>query len=100
MNPDNAPRVDAPVDGRIMHTDSRMEAVLLTLAPGEAMAEHPNPLDVLFIGISGMGILKQGEERYDMAPGTSIFVSANELRGWENACDKPLRVMVIKFKLM
>lgn len=94
--PSEAPKVAAKVDGRIMHADPRFEAILLTLHPGETMTEHPNPLDVLFIGISGKGKLTQGQTRYDMAPGTSIFVSANELRGWENPYDEPCRVMVLK----
>jgi quercetin dioxygenase-like cupin family protein len=94
--PQQAKKINARVDGRLMHTDPRFEAILLTLAPGETMADHPNPLDVLFIGISGKGKLTQGQDRYGMAPGTSIFVSTNELRGWENPYDEPCRVMVLK----
>lgn len=96
MTAADAPRVDAPVDGRIMHSESRFAAILLTLAPGETMAEHRNPHDVLFAGISGAATLVSGGQPYQVSAGETVFVSADEMRGWKNPNPVPFRVLVLK----
>lgn len=95
-NPADAPRVNAAVDGRIMFREERLEAILLTLAAGETMQPHQNPFDVLFVGVEGKARLITGESEMEIRPGYSIFVSADEHRGWENTGKTPCRVMVVK----
>jgi quercetin dioxygenase-like cupin family protein len=96
QTPDMAPRVDAPVDGRIMHAGGPVEAILLTLPPGETMDRHRNPFDVLFAGISGSAALQTNEGDILLQPGDTVFVTSDEERGWHNASGSPFRVLVIK----
>ena len=96
MNPAEAPRVKAAVDGRIMFTEERLEAILLTLAPGESMPVHQNPFDVLFACIDGNARLVTAEQEMNITPGECIFVTADEARGWENKSANPCRILVIK----
>lgn len=95
-SPEKAPKVDAAVDGCIMYSEERLEAILLTLKPGETMPAHKNPFDVLFIGIEGKASMVAEDRRLDVSPGESIFVTAEENRGWENTSDDPCRVMAVK----
>jgi quercetin dioxygenase-like cupin family protein len=95
-SPDQAPKVEAAVDGRIMYSESRLESILLTLAPGETMPAHKNPFDVLFIGIEGKGSMVAEDRQLDISPGESIFVTADENRGWENTSDSLCRFMAVK----
>lgn len=95
-SPANAPKVDAPVNGRIMYSENRLEAILLTLTAGETMPVHKNPFDVLFIGIAGQATMVTPEQQLDLSPGESIFVTADEQRGWKNLSDSPCRIMVVK----
>lgn len=95
--PAAAPKVNAPVDGRMMHAEHRLESILLTLSPGEAMPRHTNPFDVLFIGISGKATLTSSDNAAcDINPGETIFVSREEMRGWANPYDEPCQIMVVK----
>ena len=94
--PAQAKKVDAPVDGRIMHSDSRIETILLTLAPGESMPEHTNPFDVLFICIQGSATLQTGQQKLSISPGETIFVTFEEVRGWKNSGSDVCRIMVVK----
>ena len=95
-SPEKAPKVDASVDGRIMYSESRLEAILLRLAPGETMPAHKNPFDVLFIGIEGKASMVAEDRRLDISPGESIFITAEEKRGWQNTSDSPCRIMAVK----
>ena len=94
--PKAAATVNAPVDGRIMYSEERTEAILLTLAPGQSLPEHLNPFDVLFIGITGTAAMTTGETLTEISPGETIFVSADEQRAWHNPSKKPCRIMVMK----
>jgi quercetin dioxygenase-like cupin family protein len=95
-SPVHAKKVDAPVDGRIMYSDSRVEAIFLTLAPGENMPIHTNPFDVLFICIQGTAILLADQQKTSISQGETIYVSSDELRGWKNPGTNPCRIMVLK----
>lgn len=95
-SPEKAQKADAAVDGRIMYSEDRLEAILLTLGPGETMPAHKNPFDVLFIGIEGIASMVNEDRRLDVSPGESIFVTADEDRGWENTSEAPCRVMAVK----
>ena len=96
QTPDKAPRVDAPVDGRIMHAGGQVEAILLTLQAGDTMNRHRNPFDVLFAGISGQAVLLTDQGDIEVRPGDTVFVSSDEERGWHNASESPFRVLVVK----
>ncbi len=92
----SAPKVAAAINGRIMFSDSRIETILLKLKPGELLPLHTNPYDVLFAGISGEAVLTSQDSDYSIKPGETIYVSADEARGWENNSSRPCQIMVIK----
>ena len=94
--PSQAPAVPLSIDGRIMHRSENLEAILLTLQPGDSIPLHQNPFDVLFAGIEGTASLSTPRGQESIAPGETIFVSAEETRGWENHGQQACRVLVIK----
>jgi quercetin dioxygenase-like cupin family protein len=94
--PEKALAVPAAIDGRIMHSDPRTEAILLTLKPGEKIPLHKNPFDVLFAGIEGEATLISPTRIETIKPGETIFITADEERAWMNNGSEPARVMVFK----
>ncbi|MBW6497250.1 MAG: cupin domain-containing protein [Bacteroidales bacterium] len=94
--PKQAPQVSAAVDGRTMHSDSRAEAILLTLQPGEEMPMHKNPFDVLFAGIKGEALLVCTDQTMTIIPGETIFVTADEDRAWQNKGQVKAQILVFK----
>lgn len=94
--PEKASKVPAPVDGRIMHSDERAEAILLSLNPGEEIPLHKNPFDVLFAGIEGRALLLSLSGEISIEPGETIFVTADEERAWKNPTCDTARILVFK----
>jgi quercetin dioxygenase-like cupin family protein len=94
--PAHAPKVAFDLDGRIMHSDAKTEAVLLTLKPGEFIPAHTNPFDVLFIGISGQATITAGDQTFTMEPCETLFISGEELRQMQNQTGDMLKIMVMK----
>jgi len=94
--PEKAPKVQAAIEGRIMHTDKQVEAILLLLQPGEEIPLHKNPFDVLFAGIEGKATLASLSAELEINPGETIFVTSEEERALKNTGNKTARVMVFK----
>lgn len=94
--PEEAPAVPAAVEGRIMHSDSRAEAILLTLQPGEEMPMHKNPFDVLFAGIKGEALMVCTDQTITIIPGETIYVTADEDRAWQNNGQVEAQILVLK----
>jgi quercetin dioxygenase-like cupin family protein len=94
--PKQAEKVNAAVDGRIMFSSPRAESILLTLKPGEVIPEHTNPFDVLFIGMEGLAIVISGDQKLELEPKQTLFVTSEEPRQMENHTDNPIAVMVVK----
>ncbi len=94
--PGQAPKVPAAVDGRIMHADPQVEAILLCLKPGENIPFHKNPCDVLFAGFEGRAFLLSPSGELSIESGETIFVTADEERAWKNSAFETARIMVFK----
>jgi len=94
--PEQAEKVKAAVDGRIMFGNPKAECILLTLKPGEIIPEHTNPFDVLFIGMEGIATVISGNHTLELEPKQTLFVTGAEPRQMENHTDYPLSVMVVK----
>jgi len=94
--PEKAPKVPAAIDGRIMHTDKQVEAILLLLQAGEEISLHKNPFDVLFAGIEGKAIMATPDKEMEISPGETIFVTSEEERAWKNTGNTVARIMVFK----
>lgn len=91
-----APKVPFDLDGRIMFTDKRVELVHLSLNPGQEIAPHANPFDVVFFTLEGKGEVLYEDERMEAEPNTSIFIPKDKQRGLVNTSKELLRVLVIK----
>lgn len=94
--PLQAMEVYAPIDGRIMFSNPRIESILLTLVPGETIPPHTNPFDVLFIGMSGDLTLSEQESEVELSALETAFVAAGKQRQLHNPGSQKARVMVIK----
>ncbi len=94
--PEQAPKVPAAVDGRIMHQQETLEVILLTLQPGDSLPLHTNPSDVLFAGIQGSATLLTPAASFSLQAGETLFVSSHEARAWQNTTSQPCSILVIK----
>lgn len=94
--PEQAEKVKAAVDGRIMFSNPKTEVIMLSLNPGEIIPNHTNPFDVLFIGMEGVATLKSGNQTLELEPKQTLFVASEEPRQMENHSDDPIAVMVVK----
>ena len=73
------------------------EYVRLELAPGKTIAEHVLEVPVVFYVLHGTGTVLLDGEHLIANQGDMIFVKAGANRGWENASDQELTVLVIKY---
>jgi len=94
--PQKARKVQAAIDGRIMHSDELVEVILLSLKPGEEIALHQNPFDVLFAGIEGEASLLTSDREMRIGPGETIYVTSDEKRAMKNNGNTIARIMVFK----
>jgi quercetin dioxygenase-like cupin family protein len=74
----------------------KAEVIHLCFKPGETLAKHTNPFDVVFYVLEGTGTLEVEDQTFTAGPDTLIEVSAPEQRGWTNAGSSDLRILVIK----
>jgi quercetin dioxygenase-like cupin family protein len=94
--PETAISVDAPIDGKIMFGNPRIESILITLQPGETISEHTNPFDVLFIGLIGQAIIGSENKSFEIAPCQTIYIPKGLPRFLKNDTAGEIKVMVIK----
>ena len=95
-NLENSPEVPFDLDAYILHSQEQIELVHLLLKPGEKLAEHKNPFDVIFFVIEGKGILSVEGEEYYLKANDTTKVTSDKNRGWKNTDNQDLRLLVIK----
>ncbi len=93
---DDAPKVPFNLDGHILFRSEKLELIHLSLPPGEEIAVHANPSDVVFFVLSGSGELEVEGEVTGVVADSAIFVEAGRMRSWKNRSGNPLRLLVIK----
>lgn len=96
QNLSNSPKVPFDLDAFILHSEDKMELVHLALKPGEDLAEHKNPFDVIFFIAEGSGILTVESKEYKLQMNDVTKVTSDKNRGWKNNSQKDLRLLVIK----
>ncbi len=96
QNLSNSPKVPFDLDGYILHSEKQIELVHLLLKPGENLAEHKNPFDVLFFVIEGSGVLSIEGEKYNIKATDLTKVTSEKMRGCKNNTNEELRILVIK----
>jgi len=96
QNLQNAPKVPIELEAHILHSEKTVELVHLTLKPGEQLAEHKNPFDVIFFVVEGAGILTINGKPTKLKATDTLKVTSEINRGWENNTDNDLKILVIK----
>ena len=95
-----APEAPNPhgVSARGLHDTERVQAVMVTLQPGEALKRHVTPVDVFFYVLAGRGIVEIGDEREEVSPDMLIVSPAripHRLLN-ESKSDVVFRFLVVK----
>lgn len=91
-----AEQVPFNLDGRKMHTSEKVELVHLSIKPGEEVALHSNPFDVIFYILEGEGTILYENESIEVEADNCLFVEKNKQRGLKNKGKKNFRIIVIK----
>ncbi len=96
QNLSNSPKVPFDLDGYILHSENQVELVHLLLKPGENLAEHKNPFDVIFFVIQGSGVLTVENDSRELNANDTTKITSDKNRSWKNTGDQDLRILVIK----
>ena len=96
QNLSNSPKVPFDLEGYILHSEKQIELVHLLLKPGENLAEHKNPFDVIFFVAEGSGILTIEGEQFKLNMNDVTKVTSEKMRGWQNNTNQDLRLLVVK----
>lgn len=95
-NLSNSPKVPFDLEGYILHSEKQIELVHLLLKPGENLAEHKNPFDVIFFVAEGSGTLSIEGTEYSLTATDVTKITSDKMRGWKNTSNQNLRLLVIK----
>ncbi|MEE4196456.1 MAG: cupin domain-containing protein [Bacteroidales bacterium] len=96
QNISTAPKVPIDLDAHILYSEKPIELVHLQLKPGEILADHKNPVDVIFFVVEGSGRLTLNGESKILNTTDTIRVSSEINRGWGNSTSEILKILVIK----
>jgi quercetin dioxygenase-like cupin family protein len=91
-----APKVPHNLDGYIMHSSSTLEVIHLCINPGEVIAQHPNPNDVVVCIISGEVYLNMGDLETRLALFDVAEIEKNANRGFTNKGNTESRLIIMK----
>ncbi len=92
----HAPKIPLDLDARKMYSSPQLEVIQLMLHPGEGMAPHVQPMDVIFFILSGSGILELENRIIESTEKSCIFVKAGVQRAWKNSGTGDFSLLVIK----
>ena len=88
------------VSARGLHDTEHVQAVMVTLQPGEALKLHVTPVDVFFYVLEGHGVVEIGDEREEVSPDMLVVSPARIphrlLNENENESDAVFRFLVVK----
>lgn len=92
----NAPKVPFNLEGYIMHTSPSLEVIHLCLKPGQEIAQHANPFDVVVCLITGEVTLHIGKDQIVISDYDVIEVEKNAERGFTNNGTSEARLLILK----
>lgn len=78
------------------HENEHVQAVHITLKPGEKLKKHITPVDVFFYVLEGAGTVEIGDEKKEVSQDMYIDSPAKIPHCWYNTSDYVLRVLVVK----
>lgn len=84
------------VETRKFQENAYVQAVHLTLKPGEKLKKHITGVDVFFYVLEGKGIVEIGDEKKEVSKDTYIDSPAHIPHCWYNESNDILRILVIK----
>lgn len=84
------------IETRKFHENEHVQAVHITLKPGEKLKKHITAVDVFFYVLEGTGIVEIGEEKKEVVKDTFIDSPAKIPHCWYNESNEILRVLVVK----
>ncbi|MGI6368778.1 MAG: cupin domain-containing protein [Anaerolineae bacterium] len=61
------------VRSQVLWNSDDVQAVMITIQPGQAMLSHITPVDVLFYGLEGEGTVEVGDETTPVGVDTLVF---------------------------
>jgi len=89
MNPHN-------VKAAKLYDSEHVQAIHITLEPGESLKKHITLVDVFFYVLEGKGIVEIGAEKKEVGPDTLINSPAKIPHCWYNQSEQVFRVLVVK----
>ncbi|MCX6696097.1 MAG: cupin domain-containing protein [Methanoregula sp.] len=84
------------VDARKIYESPHAMAVVITLAPGEALKKHITPVDVFFYVLEGTGVIEVGNEKQTVSKDMLVESPARIPHKWTNESKGIFRVLVVK----
>jgi mannose-6-phosphate isomerase-like protein (cupin superfamily) len=84
------------VETRKFHETEHVQAVQITLKPGEKLKKHVTGVDVFFYVLEGIGIVEIGDEKMELTKDTYVESPAKIPHCWYNESNDVLRVLVVK----
>jgi mannose-6-phosphate isomerase-like protein (cupin superfamily) len=84
------------IETKMFHENDYVQAVHITLKPGEKLKRHITAVDVFFYVLEGTGIVEIGNEKKEVKKDTFIDSPAKIPHCWYNESKEILRVLVIK----
>lgn len=92
----DAPKVPFNLEGFIMHTSPSLEVIHLCLKPGQEIAQHSNPFDVVACVIEGEVVLTMDENHTHLSKFDVAEVEKNLNRGFQNHGVLDVRLLILK----
>ena len=86
------------LDAKVFWSAKDADAIRLTVEPGKTIPPHKSPMPVLFYILEGEGKTIGGSEEVKIRKDTLLHSEVDELHGFENTGETPLRLLVIKLK--
>ena len=84
------------ISARGLHETEHVQAVMVTLQPGEALKLHVTPVDVFFYVLEGCGVVEIGDEREEVSPDMLIASPARIPHRLLNESEAVFRFLVVK----
>lgn len=84
------------VETRKFHETEHVQAVQITLKPGEKLKKHITAVDVFFYVLEGTGIVEIGDEKKEVSKDTYVDSPAKIPHCWYNESNEVLKILVVK----
>ncbi|MBN2154625.1 MAG: cupin domain-containing protein [Candidatus Lokiarchaeota archaeon] len=84
------------VAARTIYSFEHATIVHITLNPGETLKKHVTPVDAIFYGLEGEGMVEIGEEMQKMNKDDLVFSPKNKVHRLYNESSTPFKILVIK----